>query len=148
MNIKTLTQNPSSSSKLQWNKTKIFQPTDCCLHRSKSKSKQSHCNGCQPYVPAAFHLPGKLLALISVKGWVKPWAIMWLEGLGKMGGGADHSMTSLGFRPVIFQPVEQCLKQLHHHVPPILVGHSKYIKHSQSSFPLTENRLTQYTIMQ
>jgi hypothetical protein len=37
--------------------------------------------GCQPYVPAALHPPGRFLALISARGCVEYRAIVRLEGL-------------------------------------------------------------------
>jgi hypothetical protein len=40
--------------------------------------------GCQPYVPAVLYLPGRFLVLISIRGSVKPGAIVRLNGLGEL----------------------------------------------------------------
>jgi hypothetical protein len=48
------------------------------------------CAGC--FLP-----PGRFLVLISVRGWVDPRAIVWLEGLGKL-----KKSTSSGTRTVDF----------------------------------------------
>jgi hypothetical protein len=63
---------------------------------------------CQPYAPAT------LLVIISVRGWVKPRAIEWLEGLDK----EKNPMTLSGIELVTFQLVAQRLNHLCHHVPP------------------------------
>jgi hypothetical protein len=52
----------------------------------------------QPYVSTALYLPRRFLVLISVRGWVDPRAIMWLEGLGQL----KNPVTSLGIGPVTF----------------------------------------------
>jgi hypothetical protein len=49
--------------------------------------------GYQPYAPAALLPFRKFLALISVRGWVDPRAIVRLEGLGQL----KNPMTSSGF---------------------------------------------------
>jgi hypothetical protein len=51
---------------------------------------------CQIYAPAALYHPGKFLVLISVRGWVDPWAIVQLEGKGKL----KNPMTLSWIEPV------------------------------------------------
>jgi hypothetical protein len=49
------------------------------------------CTGCP--LP-----PGRFMVLISIRGWVDPSAIVWLEGLGQL----KNPMTSLGIEPATF----------------------------------------------
>jgi hypothetical protein len=51
--------------------------------------------------------PGRFLALISVRGWVDPRAIMWLQGLGQ----SKYPMTSSVTEPATFRLVAEYLEQ-------------------------------------
>jgi hypothetical protein len=57
--------------------------------------------------------PRKFLVLISVRGWVDPRAIVWLEGLGQL----KNPMTSSKIEPATFQLVAQWINKLCYHVP-------------------------------
>jgi hypothetical protein len=67
---------------------------------------------CQPYTLAAFTPAGYILVLISVTGWVDLRAILQPEGLCQW----KIPVTSLGIKPMTFQLVVQCLKQLYCHM--------------------------------
>jgi hypothetical protein len=49
----------------------------------------------------------RFLVLTSVRGWVKPRVIVWLEGLDQL----KNPMTPQGNKPVTFHLVAQCLNQ-------------------------------------
>jgi hypothetical protein len=57
--------------------------------------------------------PGRFLVLISIRGWVDPTAIVWLERLGQL----KNPMTSSGTEPATFRLVPQCLNKLRYPVP-------------------------------
>jgi hypothetical protein len=50
------------------------------------------------------------LILISVRGLVNPWAMVWQEGLGKL----RNSITLSGLEPTTFQLVAERFNQLRH----------------------------------
>jgi hypothetical protein len=51
-------------------------------------------------VPAVIYPQKYLLVLISVRVSVKPWAMVWLEGLGKLK--KKNPVTSSGLKPTTF----------------------------------------------
>jgi hypothetical protein len=59
--------------------------------------------------------PGRFLVIISVRGWVDPRAIVWLEGLGKL---KEKKTYHPGLEPATFQLVAQCINQLRYRMPP------------------------------
>ena len=54
--------------------------------------------------------PGTFLVLISVRGWVNPRAIVWLEGIRQL----RNPMASSGTEPKTLWLVAYCLNQLHY----------------------------------
>jgi hypothetical protein len=62
-------------------------PTGLWNIKDTTVSKQSGQRwrlGCQHYTPAELHSAGRVLALISVSGWVSPGPWLWRERLGKL----------------------------------------------------------------
>jgi hypothetical protein len=70
--------------------------------------------GSQPYAPDALYFPERFLVLISVRGWVDPRDMVWLEGIGQL----RNPMTSSWIEPATFRLVAEYLNQLYNRVPP------------------------------
>jgi hypothetical protein len=65
------------------------------------QSAQRWWSGCQPYAPASPLPSGRFQVLVSVRGWVEPRAIMWLEVLSQL----KNPMTSPGIELATFRLV-------------------------------------------
>jgi hypothetical protein len=71
---------------------------------------------------AGCHLPpGRFLVLISVRGWVKPWPIVRLEGLGQLKKSTSSGLELATFRLLTqtifyFNAMGSIISNLHHNV--------------------------------
>jgi hypothetical protein len=88
-----------------WRPTGVWDITDLTFSR---QSGRWWLQGCQPYMPTMIYSPGRFLVLISIRGWVNVWAVVWLEWLGIL----KSPMTSLESEPKTFQLVALHFNQL------------------------------------
>jgi hypothetical protein len=92
------TARPSYPCNRPWRSIRLWEVEAPTFSRQSAHRRQW---GCQPYASAALCPPGRFLVLISVRGWVNPRPIVWLEVLGQL----KNPITSSGLEPATFRLV-------------------------------------------